>query len=164
MCNLTLASTDLSCQAIRDPPTPRGPGTPPQQHLAPSLSKNNQCLPKIRSHMESGWKTTKGELSRSGTQRGAHASLRVPTQCDILSNDRRSRWQEINTRVPLCILGLCHCHPLHRRSVGWLLNLSAGLRPDRLEQESSSSFLVSTHVGTRPPSHLHIQSATFRDR
>ena len=56
---------------------------------------------------------------------------RVPTQCDTLSNDRHSRWQEVDTYVPPCILGLCRCHPLHRRSVVWRLNLSAGLSPAR---------------------------------
>lgn len=55
--------------------------------------------------------TTKGQLSGRGTGRGARASTRVPTQCDILSNDRHSRWRETDTRVCPCISGLCRCHP-----------------------------------------------------
>lgn len=74
----------------------------------PLLSKNNQLSHK--SNLIFGLKLSsadnKGKMGEEGFQRGTQASLRVPAQRDILSNDRHSRWQETGqTRVCVHPLG-----------------------------------------------------------
>lgn len=106
VCNLTHTHTvghHVTFHAKPQGTRPCGLVSRPEHLMGiPSLNTINQLPHKsnLISALKRSSRITKASPSGRGIRRGAHASKRVPTQFDILSNDRHGRWHEMHTHVP----------------------------------------------------------------